>query len=77
VFIESESGSESIKIVYFDSQGRPIEGKYGVPGGGYVIFNAPEGFATISLLAARQPEGQAVTVLNEQSVVSVVNHSLK
>ncbi len=77
VFASGNSPSSEIRIVYFDRSGRVLNSKYGVEGGGYIAYNLPEGFTTLSVVAERIQGAQVVTTLVEKTVTNVLTHSLK
>ncbi|MCM2280330.1 MAG: hypothetical protein NDI61_00630 [Bdellovibrionaceae bacterium] len=78
VHLRPEAAAKQAKIVYFDARGHALWSPSGVAGGGYVIFNVPEGFATVSVVsAAGSSKIQSVTALTESRVINVFNHSLR
>lgn len=77
VYARVREKAETIRIVYFDPNGHALSGKTGVPGGGYAVFNVPEGFAALSVVSSGANTPQTVTVLVDKSVVNVINHSVR
>jgi hypothetical protein len=77
VFASGNSPSNEIRVVYFDRSGRTLNSSYGVAGGGYIAYNLPEGFTTLSVVAERVQGAQVVTTLVEKTVTNVLTHSLK
>lgn len=69
-----EKVSETTKIVYFNSRGEMIKGDAGVPGGGFVVFNAPEGLLTVSVLLLNSEKILTQTAFVDRGVVSVFSH---
>lgn len=69
-----EKLSDTTKIVYFNSRGEFIPGDVGQPGGGFVIFNAPEGLVTVSVLLQGSEKVLTQTSYVDRSVVSVFSH---
>jgi hypothetical protein len=65
------SGSGPETIVYFDQAGTPTGADFGSPGGGFAIFNAPEGMRTIALEPAQSERWAYQTMLVERNVVNV------
>ncbi len=63
---------EQMQILYFDAQGRPLETKTGVAGGGFVIFNAPPGLQTIYIHPTQSRETYSQVVVAEPQYVHVV-----
>ena len=77
VYASGSRPSSETKVVYFDARGNALDSNYGVRGGGYVIYNVPEGMTTVSVIAERMQGIQAVTTLTEQSVVNVIHHTIR
>jgi hypothetical protein len=77
VFASGNSPSNEIRIVYFNRSGRVVNTNYGAAGGGYIAYNLPEGFSTLSVVAERVQGAQVVTTLVEKTVTNVITHSLK
>ena len=66
--------SDTTKIVYFNSQGELIPGDVGQPGGGFVVFNAPEGLLTVSVLQLDTDKILTQTTYVDRSAVSIFTH---
>jgi hypothetical protein len=66
--------SDTTKIVYFNSQGEMIRGDHGEPGGGFVVFNAPEGLLTVSVVLENTDKILTQTAYVDRSVVNVFSH---
>jgi len=65
---------EQMQIVYFDAQGSALASKTGVAGGGFVIFNAPEGLQTLYVHPTQSRETFSQIVVAEPQFVQVVTH---
>lgn len=68
-------GSESMQIVYFDAAGAPVEGRTGVAGGGFAIFNAPPGLQTVYIHPTQSRETFAQVLVAEPEYVHVLTWS--
>lgn len=77
VYVRPDTIAVKAKILYFDARGRALRTNSGVPGGGYVIFNVPEGLATVSIVSGGAIKLHSATALADRSVVNVFNHSLR
>lgn len=65
---------EVMQIVYFDAQGKALDTKTGVAGGGFVIFNAPQGLQTVYIHPTQSRETFSQVVVAEPEFVQVVTH---
>ena len=65
------------RIVYFNSRGEVVSYETGVPGGGYAIFNVPDGFKTVAVQAAGSPKLHTNVVLVQDGFTNVMNHWLR
>jgi hypothetical protein len=64
---------EPMQIIYFDAEGKPLTGaKTGIAGGGFVIFNAPQGLQTIYIHPTQSRETYSQVVVAEPHYVHVV-----
>lgn len=63
---------EQMNILYFDSEGKPLESKTGSAGGGFIIFNAPMGLQTIYIHPTQSRETYSQVVVAEPQYVHVV-----
>lgn len=63
---------EQMNVLYFDGEGRPLETKTGVAGGGFIIFNAPLGLQTIYIHPTQSRETYSQVLVAEPSYVHVV-----
>lgn len=77
IALEERSLLASSRVLYFDARGEVLNQDYGQPGGGFVVFNVPEGFRTITV----QPSGSAkmftAVTLVEARVTNVISHWLR
>jgi hypothetical protein len=65
------------QIVYFDGRGELIDAKSGVPGGGFILFNIPEGFRTVTVQPHRSERAFATTVLVDPKATNIINHWIR
>jgi len=77
IALEDRSLLPSSRVIYFNSRGEPSNGGFGQPGGGFVIFNVPEGFRTITVQPSGQQKMHASVALVESKVVSVISHWIR
>ncbi len=63
---------EQMQILYFDSEGKPLESKTGSAGGGFIVFNAPAGLQTIYIHPTQSRETYSQVVVAEPQYVHVV-----
>lgn len=77
VSMDEKSVTPNSKLVYFDSQGQMLREDYGVPGGGFILFNVPEGYRSVVI----QPKGMtktfASTVLVDHKLTNIINHWIR
>ena len=71
VHLESGLNAPGLKIIYFDNEGRVLPTDSGVPGGGFVAFNVPLGFRTVTLVPDSGSLETQVTVV-EQGYTNIV-----
>ncbi len=64
-------------VIYFDPEGKEVEGNLGVPGGGYIVFNLDPGFRTISVVPLGTDSVSAQTVLADSKFVNLINHVIR
>lgn len=77
VALEESSTLSSSKIIYFNNRGEPSENDFGEPGGGFVVFNVPEGFRTITIQPSGSMKIHSAVTLVEGRVTSVVSHWIR
>jgi hypothetical protein len=68
------ASGETMQIVYVDAAGKPVDSRVGVAGGGFVIFNAPQGLQTLYVHGAQMRQTFSQIVVAEPQFVSVVTH---
>ncbi len=66
--------SDTTRVVYFNSRGEIIPGDVGQPGGGFVVFNAPEGLLTVSVVQLDTDKILTQATYVDRGVVSVFSH---
>ena len=74
--VHSDVGAAST-VIYFDADGKEVEGNLGVPGGGYIVFNLDSGFRTISVVPLGTDSVSAQTVLADSKFVNLINHVIR
>ncbi len=72
-----ERVSDTTRIIYFDSKGEIVPGEVGVPGGGFIIFNAPEGLLTVSVLTQDSDKILTQASYVDRGVVNVFSHAFR
>jgi len=77
IALEEKSLTPSSRVIYFNSRGEPFDTDFGQPGGGFVIFNVPEGFRTIIVQASGSSKIHSSVTLVESRVVSIISHSIR
>ncbi len=77
VYLEDGLNYPNHQIVYFDQEGRVLDGMEGVSGGGFVLFNLPFGARTVTVLPKNQSSIFTQVVVPEARVVNVISHSFK
>lgn len=77
VSFERQSQSVRSKVVYFNNRGEITSREYGVSGGGFILFNVPEGFQQIIVQPSGTQKFYNATVLVESKVTNVVNHLIR
>jgi hypothetical protein len=77
VVIDDLARTLSTRVVYFNSRGETTSGRFGEPGGGFILVRVPEGFRTVGLEPIDGSKWYVSTVLVERGVVSIVNQGLK
>lgn len=73
----SGTDPNSFKIVYFNNHGEILPSDYGEPGGGFAIFNAEEGFQTVTIQSSGSLKTFSTVSLVERNVVSVISQWLR
>lgn len=63
---------DQMNILYFDGEGKPLESKTGVAGGGFIIFNAPLGLQTLYIHPTQSRETYSQVVIAEPEYIHVV-----
>lgn len=63
---------DRMQIVYFDSKGNVLNTRTGVAGGGFVIFNAPQGLQTVFIHPSQARESYSQVLVAEPEYVHIV-----
>lgn len=66
--------AESPQIMYFDADGKVIKSRTGVAGGGFIIFNAPNGLQTVFVHPLQSRESFSQVVVAEPDFVHVLTY---
>lgn len=77
IALEDKSVLPSSRIVYFNNKGEPVEQSFGEPGGGFVVFNVPEGFRTVTVQPSGSLKMHATVALVDGKVASVISHWIR
>lgn len=77
VSLDERSKSTNMKIVYFNNRGELLESDFGQPGGGFIIFNAPDGFHTVTVQPSGFPKIYTSVHLVDKSVTNVLSHWIR
>lgn len=73
----SVDGKDQGEVVYFDSSGGATDENFGRPGGGFVIFNAPEGLRTVAVEPAQSQKQAFQIILVEKRAPSIATFWLR
>lgn len=77
IALEERSLLASSRVAYFNSRGELLKQDFGEPGGGFVIFNVPEGFRTITVQPSGSMKIHTSVALVEAQVLSVMSHWIR
>lgn len=77
VALDENSLSATTRIFYFDEKGNLTRNTYGESGGGFVMFNVPEGFRTVLLQPSGTTKALATTVLVDSAVTNVLSKTIQ
>lgn len=72
VYLDDGLSSQERNTVYFNSVGRGLNQREGVRGGGFVIYNAPLGMRTITVIPKHGKEYLVRTVVAEPGVLNLL-----
>ncbi len=72
VYLDDGLSSQERNIVYFNSVGRGLHQREGVRGGGFVIYNAPLGMRTVTIIPKHGKEYLVRTVVAEPGVLNLL-----
>ncbi|MEK7358623.1 MAG: hypothetical protein AAB250_19410, partial [Bdellovibrionota bacterium] len=77
VSLDEESLAQGTRIVYFDSRGIVTRNDFGENGGGFIVFNIPNGFRTVFVQPTGTTKAFAASLLVDSQVTNVVTRNLK
>lgn len=77
VALDEASLTTNTRLVYFDSRGQITRNDFGENGGGFIVFNLPEGFRTLLIQPAGTTKAFAASLLVDSKVTNVVTRNLK
>ena len=77
ISLEQASIGANSKMIYFSSRGQQTGLDYGEPGGGFIIYNLPEGFRTITVQPSGSVKTYASVILVESKVTNVISHWIR
>jgi|GEM_PF-4226639 len=77
VQMDEKSVGRSSKLYYFNRRGEILSESVGEPGGGFIIFNLPEGSRSLLIQAKGMSKSYAATVQVESRVTNIINHWMR
>jgi hypothetical protein len=77
VAIEDMGAFESSRLVYFNSEGKVTNQEFGEAGGGFILFNVPQGYRAIAVQPSGVTKVFTKTVLVESQVVNIISQEMK
>ncbi|MES2963747.1 MAG: hypothetical protein V4760_07630 [Bdellovibrionota bacterium] len=77
VSLDEESIARGTRIVYFDGRGQISRNEFGENGGGFIVFNLPEGFRTLFVQPTGTSKVFAASLLVDAKVTNVLTRNLK
>lgn len=72
VFVAEEPRFESQGIVYFDMHGKILQGRKGIAGGGFILFNLPSDIQEVVVIGARDKKVQSKVIVVDPASVSAL-----
>ncbi|WP_374029485.1 hypothetical protein [Bdellovibrio bacteriovorus] len=73
VYLAAYDGFESRHIVYFDMQGRILQNRKGIAGGGFILYNVPEDIHEVVVVGARTQKVYSRVLPVDANSLSVLN----
>ncbi|MGZ3743446.1 MAG: hypothetical protein ACXWRA_06300 [Pseudobdellovibrionaceae bacterium] len=73
VYLAGQTKDSSIEVVYFDASGKLSDSHQGVPGGGFIIFNAPYGTQEIVVVGSNSEKISSKVVPVDVDTASVLS----
>jgi hypothetical protein len=77
IALEDRSVLPSSRVIYFDNKGEATAQEFGEPGGGFIVFNVPEGFRTITVQPSGSMKLHASVALVDGKATSVISHWIR
>lgn len=77
VALDESSVAASSRVLYFNSRGEVTGSEIGQPGGGFVIFNVPEGHRTVLVQFSGSSKVLSSTALVESGITNVITHRVR
>ena len=75
--MDEQSVGANSKLIYFNRRGEVTKDNFGEPGGGFIVFNVPQGQRSIMVQAKGMSKSFAATVQVESRVTNVINHWMR
>jgi len=76
VAMDEAALTEESRVIYFDKRGEWTRKDYGVPGGGFVIFNVKPGFRSVLLELSKSTRVFATQTLVDPTVTNIINQKI-
>lgn len=72
VFVAEEPQFDSQSVVYFDMHGKILQGRKGIAGGGFILYNLPSDIQEVVVIGARDNKIQSKVIAVDPSSVSTL-----
>lgn len=72
VFVAEEPQFDSQSIVYFDMHGKILQGRKGIAGGGFILFNLPSDIQEVVVIGSRDSKIQSKVIAVDPASVSTL-----
>lgn len=72
VFVAEEPQFDSQSLVYFDMHGKILQGRKGIAGGGFILYNLPSDIQEVVVIGARDNKIQSKVIAVDPSSVSTL-----
>lgn len=72
VFVAEEPHFDSQNIVYFDMHGKILQGRKGIAGGGFILFNLPSDIQEVVVIGSRDNKIQSKVIAVDPASISTL-----